>query len=260
MREKAPYLNTPFFVARAAGFFLLWIAFAAFFVRHSLRQDAGQAGGEATLRMRRLSAPFLVLFGLTVTFASFDWLMSLDPHWFSTIFGVYIFSGMTVTALGSGLVRGDHLYSLGALLFAFTCFWAYIAFSQYMLIWYGNIPEETAWFVHRTEHGWQAVSVLLAFVRFVVPFFLLLGRRAKSDPRSLAVASVLVLVGQLVDLYWIIMPGASPDGPRLGWQELGPALLLAGLLLARWGSFLSRHRIVAVGDPMFPRSREFHLP
>jgi hypothetical protein len=161
--------------------------------------------------------------------------------------------------ISKDLVRRDHIYSLGALLFAFTCFWAYIAFSQYMLIWYGNLPEETFYFIHRAEHGWMAVTVLLSMLRFVLPFFLLLPRDAKTSPRHLMLVSVLILLGQLVDLYWLIMPQASLGPPRLGYQELAPTLLLTGILVLYVGLFLKRHRMVAVGDPLFDRSRDFHL-
>jgi hypothetical protein len=159
LQFKSPYLDENFFLIRTAAFFAIWIGFAWFFIRGSVRQDDGKAGIEATQRMRKFSGPFIILFGLTATFASFDWLMSLEPKWFSTIYGVYVFGGILLSALAAitllvswmvrtgripqGLIRRDHLYSLGGLMFAFTCFWAYIAFSQFMLIWYGNLPEET---------------------------------------------------------------------------------------------------------------------
>jgi len=274
LEGKRPYLNQVFFIARGVVYFLLWIGFTSYFVRRSLAQDGG---GDAaiTVGMRKVSAPFLLVFALTATFASFDWFMSLDPHWFSTILGVYVFAGMTVAALsaiviaviwlrasgrlGGGIVRNDHLYSLGALLFAFTCFWGYIAFSQFMLIWYGNIPEETVYFIHRTEHGWLGVTLALVALRFVLPFFLLLSRDSKMNPRRLIVVSALCLVGQLVDLYWLIMPQASAAGPRIGWQEFGPLLLMTGILVWCAARFLSRHKPLPVGDPFFQKSCDFHL-
>lgn len=275
LEGKTPYLNGWFFTLRAAVFFLIWIGYTTFYVRLSLRQDEGGTGESATLRMRKLSTIFMPIFALTATFASFDWLMSLEPHWFSTIFGVYIFSGMVLSGLaaitigvmwlrakgllGDGIITRDHLYSLGAFLFAFTCFWAYIAFSQFMLIWYGNIPEETIYMLHRAEHGWIGITLLLIAARFVLPFFLLLSRDAKMNPRTLVTTSVLVLAGQLVDLYWLIMPQIHGESPKLSWQELGPPLLLTGILILYIGRFLSRHRTLAVGDPLFEKSREFHL-
>ncbi len=273
--KKALYLNVPFFSARAVLFFALWVAFAFYYVRTSLRQDRGQGGAEATARMRRLSAPFMVLFALTVTFASFDWLMSLEPRWYSTMFGVYVFSGMAVTAfavltlgvlwlrdtgrLEPGLITEDHLYNLGAWLFAWTCFWAYIAFSQYMLIWYGNLPEETFYMVRRLSGGWWFVSIALALVRFVVPFLVLLSRRAKTNAGVLRTMAVWVLLGQLLDLYWLVMPQLHGAGPVLGWQELGPLVLMIGVLLVCVARFLGRHAPVAVGDPLLEESKRFHL-
>ncbi len=275
LEEKEPYLNLPFFGVRAGVFFLVWMAFTAFFIRRSTQQDSGEMDVSKTRAMRRAAAPFMLIFALTVTFASFDWFMSLEPHWFSTILGVYVFSGMTLAALaaitiaviwmrgrgmlGDGIVTGDHLYSLGALLFAFTCFWAYIAFSQYMLIWYANIPEETLWYDHRLGHGWLVVTLVLAALRFFLPFALLLSREAKMNPRLLVATSVLVLIGELVDLYWLIMPQLHHDGPVLSWQELGPVLLLSGVLIIFVMRFLVRHRPLPVGDPLLQESRDFHL-
>ena len=275
LRGKQAYLNFPFFAARAVAFFVLWMAFAAFFTRASLRQDTSQHNVESSLRMRKVSAPFMLVFALTATFASFDWLMSLEPLWFSTIFGVYVFSGMVVTALacitittiwlrssgrlGRGVVGDGHLYNLGALLFAFVCFWAYIAFSQYMLIWYGNIPEESFYMVRRFENGWLPVSVALAVVRFVIPFFALLSRSAKMNSTRLLWVSILVLIGQLLDLYWLIMPQIHPENPTLGWVELGPPLLLIGLVALFVSHFLKRRLPVAVGDPLLEESLRFYI-
>jgi hypothetical protein len=272
LQGKSPYLNTTFFLIRAAFFFLVWIGFTRFYLRRSIGQDTGEAGEEATARMRKWSGPIILLFALTMTFASFDWIMSLEPHWFSTIFGVYIFAGMVVTSLsaiiitvislrakgrlGSGIVTNEHLYSLGGLLFAFTCFWAYIAFSQFMLIWYGNLPEETVYFVHRVEHGWLAISLVLILLRFALPFLMLLSRPAKMNPRRLVAASIVCIIGELVDLYWMIMPQFYKDGPGFGWA---PLLLLSGLLLLSVHRFMSRHRPLAEGDPFFKQSCEFHL-
>ncbi|MDJ0522587.1 MAG: quinol:cytochrome C oxidoreductase [Planctomycetota bacterium] len=274
--EKAPYLNQSFFLIRTVFYFAIWMFFAWFFVRGSLKQDSGSGDVKPTLRMRAASGPFLILFGFTVTFAAFDWMMSLEPSWFSTIYGVYAFSGITLAGLAAitiavvglrakgliapELVRPDHLYSLGGLLFAFTCFWGYISFSQFMLIWYANIPEETIYYVHRTENGWLAITWAVAILRFILPFFLLLGRGAKMDGKRLVQVSVLILVGQVVDLYWLIMPSLAPEsGPMLGWQELAPLVMFSGVILLTAGLFLGRHKTVAAGDPLFEKSKAFHL-
>ncbi len=275
LEQKLAYLNVPFFVVRGILFGGIWALFARFFVNNSLSQDNGEFAEQKTLRMRKWSTVFMPVFALTITFASFDWLMSLEPHWFSTIYGVYVFSGVAATGLAAitiavvwlrsvglldtSVVRADHLYNLGALLFTFTCFWAYIAFSQFMLIWYASIPEETVYYIHRMHPGWLEVTVVLAFVRFIVPFFLLLSRPAKMDPRRLLLVSVLVLIGQLLDLYWLIMPALHRAVPRLGWQEVGPVVLLVGLIVLFVVRFLSSRRLTASGDPLFAKSVDFHL-
>ncbi len=275
LADKASYLNPTTFVMRTVAYVAIWLGFARYFLRGSLVQDRDREAGAATARMRRAAGPFMVVFAFTATFAAIDWLMSLEPHWFSTIFGVYVFSGMVVAALSaitiatiwlrsSGridatVVTDDHLYNLGALLFAFVCFWAYIAFSQYMLIWYANVPEESFYIVRRLEGGWKSISVGLALARFVVPFLVLLSRRAKTNPRILVAISLFLLAGQVLDLYWLVMPQSSPSGPVLGWAELGPPLLLAGAFLLVVARFMRRHSMVASGDPGFEESRRFHL-
>ncbi len=275
LEAKAAYLNIPFFVIRAVVFFAAWIVFSRFYVGRSLQQDRGLAGVSASVSMRKLSAPFMLIFAVTATFASFDWLMSLNPHWFSTMFGVYVFGGMTVSTLaaitlltvwlmrtgriGAGLITGEHLYSLGGLLFAFTCFWGYIAFSQYMLIWYANMPEEAFYIYNRIQGRWLDISIILGLVRFVLPFLLLLSRRAKMNPRVLVGVSVIVLAGHGLDLYWLIMPELHVEVPVFGWQELGPILFCCGLMLLLLSRFIGRHSPVPVGDPLFDASRRFHL-
>ncbi len=272
---KRPYLNSPFFLARAALYLAVWAGFTRHFLRQSFRQDAGDDAVGAVLRMRRMGAPFMMAFAVTVSFAAIDWLMSLNPHWFSTIFGVYVFSGMALSGLAAltlavialrnsgrlpeGCVTTDHLYNLGALLFGFSAFWAYIAFSQYMLIWYANMPEETFYIHDRLQGGWLGVSVALALARFVIPFFLLLPRRAKRHARTLVVVSVIVLAGQWLDLFWLIMPERHAAGPVIGWQELGPPLALAGALLLSLSRFLARRPCLAVGDPLLEESMRFRL-
>jgi hypothetical protein len=275
IHEKHAYLNVPFFLVRGAMFFALWIGFSFYFVRNSLKQDRGDDGGRTSSAMRKASAPFIMLFAVTATFAGIDWLMSLNPHWFSTIFGVYVFAGMVVSSLaaiviavvvmrtagiiGEDVVTDEHLYSLGALQFAFVCFWAYIAFSQYMLIWYANIPEETFYLHHRLEGSWLGVSVALALVRFALPFLILLPRRSKMNPGILFGVSILLLLGQLLDLYWLIMPELHHEGPVLGWQELGPTLLISGLMILYLVGFVRRNSALAVGDPLLGESRKFRL-
>jgi hypothetical protein len=275
LQGKTPYLNFTFWTIRAVAFFALWIGFTRFFVGRSLAQDRGEGGEKSTAKMRKLAAPFMLLFAASATFAGIDWLMSLEPHWFSTIFGVYLFAGMVLSSLaaitiitiwlvksgrlGQGLITRHHLYNLGSLQFVFACFWAYIAFSQYMLIWYANLPEETFYLAHRLEGGWLAVSLTLTFTRFAIPFLALLSRHAKTNPRVLLWVSGLILTSQLVDLYWLIMPELHTAGPQLSWQELGPPILMVALLVLYCTRFLKRHSPLAVGDPLLDDSRKFHL-
>lgn len=226
LQAKSRYLNLPFFATRALVYFGIWCALVWFFWRRSLEQD--QTGSpDLSLRMERVSYPALILFALTVTFASFDWLMSLTPHWFSTIFGVYYFAGCAVGFLAfiilslfvlqrmgvlTSSVNIEHYHELGKLLFAFIVFWGYIAFSQYMLIWYANVPEETAWYLPRQEHSWAAVSLILIFGHLFIPFLGLLSRSVKRRPAMLAGWAVWILVMHWLDLQYVVMPSVIPDG------------------------------------------------
>jgi hypothetical protein len=273
---KAPYLNSWFAIGRAALYFAVWLLFARLYVGKSLAQDE-EEGERVNLavNLRRISPPFLILFAFTVSFASVDWVLSLDPHWFSTIFGVYVFSGMAVAAMAAIIVmtlwlrrlgridaaiaRNDHIYNLGGLLFAMTCFWGYIAFSQYLLIWYANMPEESFYIHERVTGAWGAVTVALALVRFVIPFFMLLSRRAKTSPPLLLTASGLILVGQALDLYWLVIPEYSEAGPVFGFYEIGPLALVIGLFLVAVARFLGRHAAQPMGDPFFEDAKAFHL-
>src|SRR3990172_7789628 len=197
---KEPFLNVPFFVGRAAFYFACWSLLAWVWSRGSLSLDA--TGSLATAaRLRRFSGPGVVVLALSHTFAAFDWIMSLEPHWYSAIFGVYVFAGSLVSGVAvlallavllerTGPLRdvfgAEHRHDLGKLLFAFTAFWAYIAFSQFFLIWYGNIPEETVWYKVRLEGSWKTVSALLALGHFVLPFFYFIGRTVKRKAPALA--------------------------------------------------------------------------
>ena len=198
LRWKAPYLNVPFFLIRAALFFGIWSFIALLYYRGSRGQDA--TGDPAvSARLRRLAGPSIIVLALTQTFASFDWIMSLTPHWYSTMFGVYFFAGsfvgfiallsVVVAAMrGAGLldtvISAEHLHDVGKFLFAFTAFWAYIAFSQFFLMWYANLPEETIWYKARMEGSWLQVSLFLMAGHFGAPFFYLMGRTVKRNGRD----------------------------------------------------------------------------
>ncbi|PIE24303.1 MAG: quinol:cytochrome C oxidoreductase [Planctomycetota bacterium] len=217
---KVGYLNGGFFVLRIALYFAVWIFLSRLFVGSSVKQDADGARA-MTAKMEKWSAPGLILFALTTTFAAFDLFMTLDPHWFSTIFGVYYFGGsvlaffafmilalLIIQKLGllTHMVSREHYHDLGKYLFAFTFFWSYIAFSQYMLIWYGDIPEETGWFLRRQTHGWEIVSLVLVFGHFLIPMLGLVSRHVKRNRATLAFWAVWSIVMHWVDLYWLIVP------------------------------------------------------
>jgi hypothetical protein len=271
LRWKRPYLNEGFFYARAALYFVVWSAIALWFLRLSARQDE-TADPALSARLRRWSGPLLIPLGLAHTFAAFDWVMSLDPGWYSTIYGVYSFSGGLVAAMAflaivtalmrrSGplapLLNSEHLHDLGKLLFTFTAFWAYIGFSQYLLIWYGNLPEETVWYRHRLEGPWLAASVVLALGHFVVPFFFLLPRATKRNPAALVGAAAWMLLMHLVDVYWMVVPDVPGHPAAPGVADAAALLAVGGSFLAVFGWLLRRQALVPVGDPRLSESLAF---
>ncbi len=269
--QKRAWLNPAAFAARAVLFLALWSLAARWFWKRSLAQDAG-AGPQVSVRCEKVAAPVLVGFALTVTLAAFDLLMSIDPTWYSTIFGVYFFAGSAVgffallTALSLGLQRSgrlqglihvEHYHDLGKLMFAFTFFWAYIAFSQYMLIWYANLPEETGWYLRRQTDGWAGFGYALLLCGFLLPFAGLVSRWAKRDRRALAFWAAWILVMHYVDLYWVIMPELGPGGPAPHALDL---LCLAGVG-GIWAAGLAWHAgerpLVPRGDPRLEDSLRF---
>lgn len=273
LQSKAPYLNSTFFIIRTAAFILIWLLFYFFITKNSKKQDST---GDQTLTKKniKISAVFMPVFAITISFTAIDWLMSLEPHWFSTILGVYYFSGTVLAGLAAAtiiivllnengyLVKGlnsNHYYSLGALLFAFTNFWAYIAFSQFMLIWYANLPEETFWFLQRWEGTWIVFTIGLIFVRFVIPYFGLLSQPSKMNPKRLLVMSIWILFAHWYDIYWLAMPNYSKGGVLFGWIELGFILFAAGLVILIFNLMAKRNNLVAIKDPKLQRGIDFRL-
>jgi hypothetical protein len=276
LNAKAPYLNTPFFMARMAFYFIIWVGGYLLFTGRSLRQD--DLGDPAlTLSNRSIGPPFLLLFAITTTFAAFDWIMSLTPHWYSTALGVYVFSGaivagLAVTTLASVLLKQngmlpdritrDHFYNLGALLFAMNVFWAYIAFSQFMLIWYGNLPEETVWYAMRADGWWGVIGFSLIGGHALVPFVALLSRDAKMNFDRLRWVSIWVLVFHLLDIYWMVLPSVPVHGGHLdafSWMDAGVPLLAVGVVLLVWKWRTSRAPLIAISDPRLEDGMAFHL-
>ncbi len=275
LRKKAPYLNETFFYVRAAVYFLSWSVMAAWFGRQSRAQDA--SGDPAhTMRMQRWSAPAMLVFGLTTTFAGFDWLMSLQPEWYSTIFGVYVFSGAVTSSLSAlalitillqkaGLLSRvssvEHRHDIGKLMFGFTVFWAYIAFSQYFLIWYANIPEETTFYRARSGHGWTGVSLALGALHFVVPFLVLLSRAAKRSMVVLGLGASILLLAHAVDAYWLVLPALEPSADAaLHGVDLAALALPVGALVAVVLRRMADGPLFPVHDPRLSEAMELTNP
>ena len=268
---KFLWLDRTFFLVRAGVYAAMWMAFAIPICRNSRRQDEDGAR-RWTHANTRLSAAFLVVFGVTFTLASMDWVMSLEPLWYSTIFGVYNFAGLFLSGLAAIVVvalwlerRGplqnvlndEHLHDLGKLLFGFSTFWMYIWFSQYLLIWYTNIPEETAYFVQRMHGAWLPLFLLNIVLNWFVPFAVLLRRDTKRQRKTLRRVATTVLVGRWIDVYLMIFPAIVGEVPRLGLWEIG---LTAGgiggfgLVLVR---ILGGAPAVPIADPQLVESLHY---
>jgi hypothetical protein len=265
LQWKRPYLNVPFFLVRAAIYFAVWNGIVFLLNKWSLEQDAT---GDPLMakRMQKLAAGGLLGYGLTITFASFDWVMSLEPRWFSTIYGVLLMGGQGLAAMAfaivaltwlcrraplSELVTPNHFHDLGNLLLAFTMLWAYFGFSQYLIIWSGNLPEEAEWYIHRSAHGWQYIALALVAFHFAVPFLLLLLRVTKRRGETLAKVAALLLVMRYVDLFWLTQPAFYSESLHVHWLDV---LLPASLGVLWLGLFVYQLRgraLLPLHDPEF---------
>ncbi len=263
LRHKSLYLNVPFFLGRAAVYFGAWLVLAYFLNRWSLEQDA-RGDRSIARRLQLLSSAGLVLYGLTVTFAAIDWAMSLEPHWFSTMYGVLFIAGQGLSAFafivvvlvliagGSPLaqfVEAKHYHDLGKLMLAFVMFWAYVSFSQYLIIWAGNLPEEIPWYLRRLQGGWGWVGAALVVLHFALPFFLLLPASANRNPRILLGVAGLVLFMRLVDIFWLTRPAFGAGGFRVHWMDLLAPVGVGGLWLAAFFWQLGKRPLLPVNDP-----------
>src|SRR5215470_12846305 len=266
LAKKEVWLNHTGFVVRGFLYIAIVSALGWYFSKQSEAQDASGDPG-ITARLQKLSAPMMLIFALTISFAGFDWLMSLQPHWYSTIFGVYTFAGafvsslavlglMTIALQRSGLYKRvstiEHRHDIGKLQFAFIVFWSYIAFSQFMLIYYANLPEETIFYRSRWVGGWQGLSLLLAVGHFAFPFVFLLSRHVKRHPIGFTVASILILAMHYVDMYWLVMPiydatGAAWTGGL--WMDLGGLLAPAGIAAVVVALRAQRTNLYPLKDP-----------
>ena len=268
LQGKAGYLNITFFIIRSfILYFWIWSLLSWKLLKFSREQDAGFR--ESQVRsMRFVSAPGMIAFAFTITFSAFDWLMSLDPHWYSTVFGVYIFSGSTLAFLSfitlvcialrknetlRRTITIEHIHDLGRLMLTFTIFWAYIAFSQYFLIWYANIPEETIWFLKRWEGAWKPISLFVG-LGFILPFVTLLLRGTKRHIGSMIFISIYILFYHFIDMYWIVMPVLHEQGAEVSWMDFTSFIGIGGLFLWFFWNRLSAGALIPVNDPRLEES------
>ncbi len=265
MVVRAAYLNVPFFVIRTVVYFAIWITMALLLSRWSRRQD-GSADPRLTRSLRLLSAPGLVIYAITATFAAVDWTMSLQPEWFSTIYGMLAVTGQVLAALAvaaivlrvlaasgplADVVAPRPLNDLGNMVLAFVILWAYMSFSQFLIIWAGNLPDEIPWYLRRLSAGWRTVGLVLIVFHFGVPFFLLLSRRSKRSLQVLASIAAGLLAMRVVDVYWIVMPGAVPAGSSVNWTDLAAFLALGGLWAASFIRQIKEAPVLPLHDPRF---------
>ncbi len=267
LQAKAPYLNVPFYVVRSVIYFVIWIGIAYLLRKWSLQLDNEPDNAALRKKMRNLSAPGILIFGLTVTFASVDWMMSIEPHWYSTIYGImfgvgamasgFAFSiivlmGMLKFKPWSGIIQTIDVSDLGNWLLASIMLWAYVAFSQFLIIWSANLPEETTWYLARTQGGWQWVAIINVFLHFFLPFFFLLVRGTKRAPGRLKKIAWLVLIMRFVDLIWLIYPAFSPGKLAFPWVSVAALLGVGGLFLAIFFRQLAKVSVPPLYDSRLP--------
>jgi len=267
---KRPYLNVPFFIARAFFYFLAWIGAAYLLNRWSLQLDHSGAPALAQ-RLGKRQRPGLLLYGLTATFASIDWMMSLEPHWFSTIYGLLFIGGQVLATLAfviivamllagekplADVIRPSHFHDLGNLLFTFVMIWAYLGFSQFLITWSGNLPEEITWYNRRIGGGWQYLALALIVLDFALPFVLLLSRATERRAQTLAYVAGLILVMRLVDIFWMITPAFHPSGLTVHWMDFLLPLGMGGIWVAYFIWQLKRMPLLPLRDPRMKEAFE----
>jgi hypothetical protein len=265
LSEKSIYLNLSFFTIRAVIYFAIWLALAFFLNRWSLMQDK-TADRQFTKRMQVLSGPGMVLFVFTVTFASIDWFMSLDPEWSSTIYGFVFVASWALSALAfvvavmaalakhepmNNVVGQSHFHDLGKLLLALVMLWTYFAFSQFLIIWSGNLPEEISWYLSRTRGTWGGIALAVVILHFAFPFLFLLSRSLKRNAGKLVIVAVLILVMRLVDLFWTLAPSFAAGQFHLNWMDLVAPIGMGGLWLAAFAWALRQRPLIPINDPLY---------
>lgn len=266
LQHKQLYLNLPFFAARAVFYFAAWILVSRALRKWSIAQDTSHATLPGD-RLELLSRGGLVLMGLTMSFAAIDWMMSLEPHWQSTIYGMLFMAGSALTAFAltipmaavaasqrpmSDVVRPDQFHDLGKMLLGFVMVWAYFSFSQFLIIWSANLPEEIPWYLKRIAGGWNLVVFLLVLCHFILPFLVLLSRDAKRRPSSMAKLALFLLALRFVDVFWMIEPAFSPGALTLHWLDFAAVLGLGGIWLAVFVKSLEGVPLIPLNDPSLP--------
>ncbi|MGE0444911.1 MAG: hypothetical protein AB7P99_06750 [Vicinamibacterales bacterium] len=282
LNHRSPYLNLPFWLGRAALYFAGWITLSLLLNKWSRQQDNGEVG--VNMSIQRLSGFGLVFYAITVTFAGIDWIMALNPHWFSTLFGFLMMGGQGLSALAftvivarflvgrapmAGFLKPQHFHDLGKLMLAFVMLWAYFNFSQYLLTYAANLAEEVPYMVTRTSNGWQILALALVIFHFAAPFLLLLSRDLKRMPHQLVILAVWLLVMRYTDLFMMISPEFDAAGPNLHleagehashlfvhWLDLAAPLGIGGLWLWHFYTQLKQRPLLAVGDPYLRESLE----
>ncbi len=270
LKHKQLYLNTPFFIVRAALFFTGWIFLSWYLNRWSVTED--REGPEpANTRMRHMSGPGLIFWAFSVTFMAIDWAMSLNPHWFSTMFGLLFIAGQGLSAMSflitilvfmsnfrpmSEILTARHLHDVGKLLLANVMVWAYFSFSQFLIIWAGNLPEEIPWYLTRLKGGWEYIAFALVLGHFALPFALLLSRDLKRNFKLLASIAVFILCMRVVDIYWQVMPDASKGQLTLSWLDFAALIGLGGI----WASYfliqLEKRPLMPLNEPQLVETLE----
>ncbi len=271
LQGKEPWLNTTFFIIRQLIYFAVWGFLGYRLHKNSVRMDETGDWGLQTL-LRRTSGPGIFIFAITFAFASMDWLMSMDPHWYSTIFSVYFFA-MSIQAFFAVLIltvfylkrkgileesiNRSHIYDMALLLFGFSIFYAYIAFSQYLLIYYANLPEETMWFYHRLEGGYQYIALALLIGRFVIPFLVLLPKKMKAIKNVVVPISILIVAIHFFELSWLVMPVLDHNF-SINWMDVTTFVGLGGIFFGLFFHKFRKHKIIPENDPLLAESVNKH--
>ncbi|RAP32753.1 hypothetical protein DID75_04110 [Candidatus Marinamargulisbacteria bacterium SCGC AG-410-N11] len=271
LQSKQPYLNTTFFIIRALLFFSIWIWLTRKFFKGSTSQDSN-AKPIITAKLQKASTYGMLIFALSFSFGVFDWIMSLTPHWYSTIFGIYMFAGATVCVLATtslllmlirrfgylkDIVTIEHFHDIGKLMYGFNVFWAYIAFSQYFLIWYANVPEETVYYLQHFKGSWNTVAIILAIGHFGIPFILFMSRHVKRNLKTHCIMAIWLILMHILDLYWVIMPNIAKKGIHITIPDITCFLGIGGIY---FGLFFYRFKntlLIPINDPRLSESLKF---